>query len=147
MWSRGSPFVFTHVILPQVDAYTVGWYQTADLSSFSNETLLETQFNYQTNPLLYVMELLPLVVFFLRLTFLFRSRKCVALVYDPIMTLQSGILHIRALRLTHEFSEVYAKDPEVRRTLFFSLFFSFFFFKPHAPWAGSEHDCGPFCHF
>ncbi len=50
-----------------VDAYTVGWYQTADLSSFSNETLLETQYNYQTNPLL--------------------CRKCVALVYDPIMTL------------------------------------------------------------
>jgi hypothetical protein len=60
------------------DAYTVGWYQTADLSSFSNETLLETQFNYQTNPLL--------------------SRKCVALVYDPVMTLQSGQLRIRAVR-------------------------------------------------
>jgi translation initiation factor 3 subunit H len=72
-----------------VDAYTVGWYQTAELSSFSNETLLETQFNYQTNPLL--------------------SRKCVALVYDPIMTLQTGQLHVRALRLSHAFCELYGK--------------------------------------
>ena len=102
----------------------MGWYQTADLSSFSNETLLETQFNYQTNPLLYVMlhrhghfsssYLLSSPI---------RSRKCVALVYDPIMTLQSGILHIRALRLTHEFSEVYAKDPEVWCSSCFVLLF------------------------
>lgn len=75
------------------DAYTVGWYQTADLSSFSNETLLETQFNYQTDPLL--------------------SRKCVALVYDPVMSVQTGQLHVRALRLAHAFVEVYAKDPDM----------------------------------
>jgi len=76
-----------------VDAYTVGWYQTADLSSFSNETLLETQYNYQTNPLL--------------------CRKCVALVYDPIMTLQTGKLSIRALRLSSEFCDVYTRDPDL----------------------------------
>lgn len=95
-----------------VDAYTVGWYQTADLSSFSNETLLETQYNYQTNPLL--------------------CRKCVALVYDPIMTMcvaegvcahesvvltracrQSGKLSIRALRLSTEFCDLYTRDPDL----------------------------------
>jgi len=81
-----------------IDAYTVGWYQTADLSSFSNETLLETQYNYQTNPLL--------------------SRKCVVLVYDPIMTLQTGHLHIRALRLSYAFSELYGKDPELLNSNF-----------------------------
>jgi translation initiation factor 3 subunit H len=80
------------------DAYTVGWYQTADLSSFSNETLLETQFNYQTNPLL--------------------SRKCVALVYDPVMTLQSGVLHIRAVRLSYAFCQLYAADPDVLKSTF-----------------------------
>ena len=81
-----------------VDTYTVGWYQTADLSSFSNETLLQTQFEYQTNPLL--------------------SRKCVALVYDPIMTNQTSQLHVRALRLSAEFCEVYAKDPDMTNTVF-----------------------------
>jgi translation initiation factor 3 subunit H len=84
------------------DAYTVGWYQTAELSSFSNETLLETQFNYQTNPLL--------------------SRKCVALVYDPIMTLQTGQLHVRALRLSHAFCELYGKVEKEGTKFFFSWF-------------------------
>lgn len=76
-----------------VDAYTVGWYQTAELSSFSNEVLIETQYNYQTNPLL--------------------SRKCISLVYDPIMTLQTGKVCIKALRLTKEFIAAYAKDPSI----------------------------------
>jgi len=50
---------------------------------------VETQFNYQTNPLL--------------------SKKCVALVYDAVMSMQTGVVSLKALRLTKKFVAAFTK--------------------------------------
>ncbi|KAJ3045494.1 Eukaryotic translation initiation factor 3 subunit H [Rhizophlyctis rosea] len=65
------------------DANTVGWYQSTFLGSFWNQSLIETQFNYQK-------------------TF----AQSVVIVYDPTRTTQ-GNLCIRALRLSDTFMELY----------------------------------------
>ncbi|KAJ3294169.1 Eukaryotic translation initiation factor 3 subunit H [Borealophlyctis nickersoniae] len=65
------------------DANTVGWYQSTYLGSFWNQSLIETQFNYQK-------------------TF----AQSVVIVYDPTRT-QQGNLCIRALRLSDTFMELY----------------------------------------
>ncbi|KAJ3023999.1 Eukaryotic translation initiation factor 3 subunit H [Thoreauomyces humboldtii] len=66
------------------DANTVGWYQSTHLGSFWNQSLIETQFNYQK-------------------TF----AQSVVIVYDPTRTAQ-GNLCLRALRLSDGFMQVYA---------------------------------------
>jgi len=70
----------------RADAYTVGWYQSTYLGSFMNEVMIETQYNYQTNPLI--------------------TKKCVVLIYDPMRTAKSG-LSLKAFRLTSEFIGLY----------------------------------------
>jgi len=67
-----------------VDSNTVGWYTSTYLGSFLNESLVETQFNYQTT-----------------------ISKCVVLVFDPVKTSQ-GLLSLRAYRLTPSFMKMYA---------------------------------------
>jgi len=66
-----------------VDHNTVGWYSSALMGSFLNETTIETQWNFQD-------------------TF----KKSVLLIYDPLKTSQ-GILSLRALRLSPAFMELY----------------------------------------
>ncbi|KAJ3184299.1 Eukaryotic translation initiation factor 3 subunit H [Geranomyces variabilis] len=65
------------------DANTVGWYQSTHLGSFWNQSLIETQYNYQK-------------------TF----TQSVVIVYDPTRTAQ-GNLSLRALRLSDAFMEMY----------------------------------------
>ncbi|KAI9001685.1 hypothetical protein BC832DRAFT_593977 [Gaertneriomyces semiglobifer] len=65
------------------DANTVGWYQSTYLGSFWNQSLIETQYNYQK-------------------TF----AQSVVIVYDPTRTTQ-GTLCLRALRLSDSFMELY----------------------------------------
>ncbi|KND01653.1 uncharacterized protein SPPG_03450 [Spizellomyces punctatus DAOM BR117] len=65
------------------DANTVGWYQSTYLGSFWNQSLIETQYNYQK-------------------TF----AQSVVIVYDPTRTTQ-GNLCLRALRLCDGFMELY----------------------------------------
>jgi len=66
-----------------VDNNTVGWYQSTYLGSHITESMVTTQYNYQ--------ESIP---------------KCVCLVFDPLQQAQ-GKLGIRALRLSHDFMELY----------------------------------------
>ncbi|KAJ3063376.1 Eukaryotic translation initiation factor 3 subunit H, partial [Quaeritorhiza haematococci] len=65
------------------DANTVGWYQSTYLGSFWNQSLIETQYNYQK-------------------TF----GQSVVIVYDPSRTAQ-GTLSLRALRLSDSFMNLY----------------------------------------
>jgi len=71
-----------------VDYNTVGWYTSAYLGSFLNESLVDTQFNYQTT-----------------------IKKCVVIVFDPVKTAQ-GSLSLRAYRLTQLFMEMYANKQQ-----------------------------------
>lgn len=66
-----------------VDNNTVGWYQSTYLGSHITESMVTTQYSYQ--------ESIP---------------KCVCLVFDPLQQAQ-GKLGIRALRLSHDFMELY----------------------------------------
>ncbi|KAI8812885.1 hypothetical protein BJ742DRAFT_792109 [Cladochytrium replicatum] len=66
------------------DANTVGWYQSTNLGSYWNvQTLIETQFSYQTT-----------------------ISHSVVIVYDPTRTMQ-GNLCLRAMRLSDAFMEIY----------------------------------------
>merc|ERR1712216_757838 len=66
-----------------VDNNTVGWYQSTYLGSYLNETMIETQFNYQDH-----------------------IKNGVCIVYDPLKT-QQGSLSLRAIRLTPSFMDMY----------------------------------------
>jgi translation initiation factor 3 subunit H len=71
-----------------VDSNTVGWYTSTYLGSFLNDSLVETQYNYQA-----------------------AIKKCVVLVFDPVKTSQ-GLLSLRAYRLTQAFMNLYANKPQ-----------------------------------
>jgi translation initiation factor 3 subunit H len=71
-----------------VDYNTVGWYTSTYLGSFLNESLVDTQFNYQTT-----------------------IKKCVVIVFDPVKTSQ-GVLSLRAYRLTQVFMDMYANKQQ-----------------------------------
>lgn len=66
-----------------VDSNTVGWYQSTYLGSFVNESMIETQYNYQVT--------IP---------------KAVLVVYDSLRTKQ-GALSLKAYRLTAAFMALY----------------------------------------
>jgi translation initiation factor 3 subunit H len=66
-----------------VDNNTVGWYQSTYLGSFLDQTMIETQFNYQEN-----------------------IKTGVCLVYDPLKTAQ-GTLSLKAVRLTDSFMDLF----------------------------------------
>jgi len=65
------------------DANTIGWYQSTHLGSFWNQSLIETQYNYQK-----------------------AFSQSVVIVYDPARSAQ-GNLCLRALRLTDTFMDLY----------------------------------------
>eukprot|EP01133_Synstelium_polycarpum_P014226 gene14226-16785_t len=67
-----------------IDSNTVGWYTPTYLNSFFNESVIETQFNYQATI----------------------NQKCVVIVYDPIKTSQ-GTLSLRCFRLTSSFMDLF----------------------------------------
>ena len=66
-----------------VDHNTVGWYHSSYMGSFLNESMIETQYNYQD-----------------------RIKKSVVIIYDPLKTSQ-GALSLKALRLTQKFMSLY----------------------------------------
>eukprot|EP01104_Vermistella_antarctica_P002494 TRINITY_DN12732_c0_g1_i1.p1 TRINITY_DN12732_c0_g1~~TRINITY_DN12732_c0_g1_i1.p1 ORF type:complete len:348 (+),score=133.87 TRINITY_DN12732_c0_g1_i1:57-1100(+) len=66
-----------------VDNNTVGWYTSTYLGSFVNESLVETQYNYQAT-----------------------IKKCVVVVYDPVRTAE-GSLSLKAFRLGDKFMNLY----------------------------------------
>ncbi|KAJ3124368.1 Eukaryotic translation initiation factor 3 subunit H [Nowakowskiella sp. JEL0407] len=66
------------------DANSVGWYQSTLLGSYWNQSLIETQYNYQ--------KVFP---------------AAVHLVYDPTRTVQ-GNLCLKGMRLTDKFMKMYA---------------------------------------
>lgn len=66
-----------------VDNNTVGWYQSTYLGSFLNDSMIETQFNYQE----YI-------------------KNCVVVIYDPVRT-TAGNLCLKAFRLTDSFLALY----------------------------------------
>lgn len=68
-----------------VDNNTVGWYQSALLESFINQSMIESQYSYQKE--------IP---------------NSVVVVYDPFRTTK-GRLALKAYRLTSEFMELYEK--------------------------------------
>eukprot|EP01132_Coremiostelium_polycephalum_P003990 gene3990-4991_t len=74
-----------------IDSNTVGWYTPTYLNSFFNESVIETQYNYQATI----------------------NQKCVVIVYDPIKTSQ-GTLSLKCYRLTHNFMELF-KDQTFSR--------------------------------
>jgi translation initiation factor 3 subunit H len=67
-----------------VDNNTVGWYQSAYLGSYVNESMVETQFNYQQN-----------------------LKKSVVMVFDPVLSTESH-LSLKAFRLTDAFMTLFA---------------------------------------
>jgi len=76
-----------------VDHYTVGWYQSAYLGSFLNDSLIETQYNYQQI-----------------------IKKCVVVIFDPLKTAQ-GTLTLKAYRLTQSFMELFKTQPFTKESL------------------------------
>jgi len=66
-----------------VDSNAVGWYQSTYMSSFVNDSMIESQFNYQM-----------------------AIKKCVVVIYDPLMTTM-GLLSLKAFRLTNLFMHLY----------------------------------------
>lgn len=68
-----------------VDNNTVGWYKATYMGSFLDESMIETQFNYQEN-----------------------IEKAVLIVYDPHRSAQ-GVLALRAFRMTQLFFNLYKK--------------------------------------
>ena len=66
-----------------VDNNTVGWYQSTYMGSYQTVELIETFLTYQDH--------IP---------------RCVCLIYDPVRSAQGG-LHMKALRLTESFMELY----------------------------------------
>uniref|UniRef100_A0A224ZAH7 Eukaryotic translation initiation factor 3 subunit H n=1 Tax=Rhipicephalus zambeziensis TaxID=60191 RepID=A0A224ZAH7_9ACAR len=69
-----------------VDHLHVGWYQSSNFGSYSNRTLLESQFGYQTN-----------------------ITESVVLIYDPIRTTK-GFLSLRAFRLSQPAMKLLASN-------------------------------------
>lgn len=65
------------------DYNAVGWYSSALMGSFLNESTIETQFKFQDS-----------------------IKKSILLVYDPLRTSQ-GVLSLRAFRLSAAFIELY----------------------------------------
>ncbi|KAK5584205.1 hypothetical protein RB653_005813 [Dictyostelium firmibasis] len=74
-----------------IDSNTVGWYTPTYLNSFFNESVIETQYNYQATI----------------------NQKCVVIVYDPIKTSQ-GTLSLKCYRLTQSFMDLF-KDQSFSR--------------------------------
>lgn len=72
-----------HLRAVNVDANTVGWYQSTYMGSYHTEQLIETFLSYAEN-----------------------IQRCVCLVYDPLRS-QHGALALKALRLTDAFLELY----------------------------------------
>lgn len=68
-----------------IDANSVGWYQSTTLGSHIDESLLATQFTFQDS-----------------------LKRSVVLVYDPIKS-SSGALGLHAFRLTQKFIEFYRR--------------------------------------
>eukprot|EP00842_Homolaphlyctis_polyrhiza_P006721 jgi/Hompol1/704/HPOL_000443-RA len=66
------------------DAHTVGWYQSTHMGSFWNQTLIDTQYNYQK-----------------------AFANAVVLIYDPARSANGNALCLRALRLTDTFLSIY----------------------------------------
>ncbi|KAF2070631.1 hypothetical protein CYY_008055 [Polysphondylium violaceum] len=77
-----------------IDSNTVGWYTPTYLNSFFNESVIETQYNYQATI----------------------NQKCVVIVYDPIKTSQ-GTLSLKCYRLTQSFMELFKEHPFSRERL------------------------------
>ncbi|KYQ89438.1 Mov34/MPN/PAD-1 family protein [Tieghemostelium lacteum] len=77
-----------------IDSNTVGWYTPTYLNSFFNESVIETQYNYQATI----------------------NQKCVVIVYDPIKTSQ-GTLALKCYRLTQPFMELFKDQPFSRERL------------------------------
>ncbi|EFA78218.1 Mov34/MPN/PAD-1 family protein [Heterostelium album PN500] len=77
-----------------IDSNTVGWYTPTYLNSFFNESVIETQYKYQSAI----------------------NQKCVLLVYDPIKTAQ-GTLSLRCYRLTTTFMELFRNHPYSRERM------------------------------
>jgi len=87
-----------------VDHNTVGWYHSSFMGSFLNESMIETQYNYQD-----------------------RIKKSVVIIYDPLKTSQ-GALSLKALRLTQSFVSLYktqtfTKDSLAKANLSFNDIF------------------------
>jgi len=76
-----------------VDHNTVGWYHSSYMGSFLNESMIETQYNYQD-----------------------RIKKSVVIIYDPLKTGQ-GALSLKALRLTQKFMSLYKTQSLTKESL------------------------------
>jgi translation initiation factor 3 subunit H len=76
-----------------VDHNTVGWYHSSYMGSFLNESMIETQYNYQD-----------------------RIKKSVVIIYDPLKTSQ-GALSLKALRLTQKFMSLYKTQTFTKESL------------------------------
>lgn len=73
--------------LVNVDFNSVGWYTSADISAFSTEEFVTSQYNYQKSI----------------------GINSIVLIYDP-SELNYGILNVKALQLSKEFIETIDKD-------------------------------------
>ena len=69
-----------------VDNNTVGWYLSTFIGSFLNVSVIETQYEHQSN-----------------------IKKSVVIVYDPLKTSQ-GALSLKAYRLTDKFMKLYREQ-------------------------------------
>eukprot|EP00929_Paragymnodinium_shiwhaense_P052879 TRINITY_DN2647_c0_g1_i1.p1 TRINITY_DN2647_c0_g1~~TRINITY_DN2647_c0_g1_i1.p1 ORF type:complete len:321 (+),score=95.97 TRINITY_DN2647_c0_g1_i1:80-1042(+) len=89
-----------HLREVNVDCNTVGWYQTTHLGQFFSDTVIETQYLYQTQ--------IP---------------RSILLVYDPLQS-RIGKPAFKALRLTDEFLAKYTEAKELHKAVMDNSFSS-----------------------
>lgn len=75
-----------------VDTNSVGWYRSAYLGSIFNESMIESQYQYQS-----------------------KIEKSIVLVYDPLQSATLGVLSLKAYRLSDQFMETYSTSFDVKR--------------------------------
>ncbi len=80
-----------------VDANSVGWYQSTTLGSYIDESFLLTQFTFQEN-----------------------LKRSIVLIYDPIKS-SSGALGLQAFRLSPKFINFYRRYQQAQFVLSLDL--------------------------
>ena len=67
-----------------VENNVIGWYQSCLFENYLDSSFIETQYNYQLN----------------------YGKKCVCILFDTVQSLSTGLLRMKAIRITDSFMEI-----------------------------------------